>query len=85
MSTANLDGEINLKPRSQILKQNKTETELQDLEVLIEADQPNHDMLHFNGKYKVLEHDDQQAQAVLSEPEPTVTQSTPRPNKSRYY
>lgn len=49
VSTANLDGEINLKPRSQILKQNKTEAELKELEVLVDADQPNHDMLHFNG------------------------------------
>lgn len=38
VSTANLDGETNLKPRSQVLKQNRTETELHDLEMLVEAD-----------------------------------------------
>lgn len=86
VSTANLDGEINLKPRSQILKQNRTEAELKDLEVLVEADLPNHDMLHFNGQFSIVEQeDDQQTFALLSEPEPTTTQRTSHASKNHYY
>ena len=43
-------------------------------------------MLHFNGKFKVVEQDDdQQTYALLSEPEPTATQTPSQTNKSHYY